>query len=360
MAQHDYNIANDSGAAVRADINSALSAIASTNSGSSSPGTTFAFQFWADTNENKLKLRNSANTDWIVLRELDGTLLVEDGAVGTPAIAFADDLNTGIYSPGADQLGITTAGVERVEFGTAEVVFNDGGAAYDFRVEGNTNTSLFMVDASADAVGIGTNAPGTLLELDGSAPYITLKNNTEEDTDGGRESKLIFEGEQSGGEISTLAEIQASHDGTADDTKGDLIFKTNNGTSATEVMRIDSLGRTDVQSAKSDVVTLTDASTVTPDFAAGNFFSLTFTSAVGNTRTLANPSNLVAGQSGTIFLVQDATGSRTIQYGSHWEFAGSAATNAPTLTTTGNAVDRIDYIVRSTTSIHAVATLNYS
>lgn len=72
---------------------------------------------------------------------------------------------------------------------------------------------------------------------------LTLKNNTHEDTDGGRESTLIFQGEQSGGEISTLAEIEASHDGTADDQKGDLIFKTNDGsdgTSPTEVARMDS------------------------------------------------------------------------------------------------------------------------
>ena len=72
---------------------------------------------------------------------------------------------------------------------------------------------------------------------------VTLKNNTEEDTDGGRESTIIFSGEQSGGEISTLAEIEAAHDGTADDQKGDLIFKTNDGsdgTSPTEAARIDS------------------------------------------------------------------------------------------------------------------------
>ena len=74
---------------------------------------------------------------------------------------------------------------------------------------------------------------------------LTLKNNTHEDTDGGRESTLIFQGEQSGCEISTLAEIEASHDGTADDQKGDLIFRTNDGsdgTSPTEALRIDSTG----------------------------------------------------------------------------------------------------------------------
>tara|TARA_Y100000015_G_scaffold35944_1_gene36886 strand:- start:15 stop:1307 length:1293 start_codon:yes stop_codon:yes gene_type:complete len=73
-----------------------------------------------------------------------------------------------------------------------------------------------------------------------------LHNRTHEDTDGGRESILTFKGEQSGGEISTLAEIQASHDGTSDDEKADLIFKTNDGSdgsSPTEAMRIDSAGQ---------------------------------------------------------------------------------------------------------------------
>jgi hypothetical protein len=76
------------------------------------------------------------------------------GAVGTPSITFTSDLNTGIYSPGADQVAISTNGTERVEFGTTEVVFNDGGENYDFRIEGDTITSLFFVDASADAVEI--------------------------------------------------------------------------------------------------------------------------------------------------------------------------------------------------------------
>ena len=72
---------------------------------------------------------------------------------------------------------------------------------------------------------------------------ITMLNTTEEDGEGGRANKIIFKGEQSGGEESVLAEIQASHDGTADDEKGDLIFRTNDGsdgTSPTEAARIDS------------------------------------------------------------------------------------------------------------------------
>jgi len=78
---------------------------------------------------------------------------------------------------------------------------------------------------------------------------VTLKNETPEDTDGGRESIVTFQGTQSGNEISTLAQIQASHDGTADDQKADLIFKTNDGSdgaSPTERVRIDSAGVTSV------------------------------------------------------------------------------------------------------------------
>jgi len=83
------------------------------------------------------------------------------------------------------------------------------------------------------------------VDVTSGAPSITITNTTHEDTDGGREGKLKFKGEQSGGELSTLAQIEASHDGTADDEKGDLIFKTNDGSdgaSPTERVRIDSDG----------------------------------------------------------------------------------------------------------------------
>ena len=103
----------------------------------------------------------------------------------------------------------------------------------------------------------------------------------------------------------------------------------------------------------SEIQTLTDGATITPDFSTGNLFTVT----LGGNRTLANPTNLVAGQSGAIFLVQDGTGSRTLGFGSHFDFAGGTA---PTLTTTASAVDRIDYVVRTTTSIHTVFTANYS
>ena len=104
---------------------------------------------------------------------------------------------------------------------------------------------------------------------------------------------------------------------------------------------------------RGEITALTSASTVTPDMADSNHFSCT----MAHNITFANPSNLTAGQTGSIFLTQDGTGSRTASWGSYWDWAGGSA---PTLTTTAAAVDRIDYVVRSATSINAVATLNLS
>ena len=104
---------------------------------------------------------------------------------------------------------------------------------------------------------------------------------------------------------------------------------------------------------RGQITTLTDGATITPDFAVNNNFTVT----IAGNRSIANPSNVVAGQSGSIFIVQDATGSRTLSWGSNWDWANGGT--APTLSTAANAVDRVDYIVRSSTAIHAVFTGNY-
>lgn len=101
------------------------------------------------------------------------------------------------------------------------------------------------------------------------------------------------------------------------------------------------------------VTALTDGSTITPNFANSNNFSVT----LGGNRTLANPSNIVAGQSGIIVITQDSTGSRTLSYGSYWKFASGTA---PTLTTTANAVDVLAYYTNSTTTITTVLLNNVS
>ena len=121
---------------------------------------------------------------------------------------------------------------------------------------------------------------------------------------------------------------------------------------------ISSAGLVTVSAASGSISAISVAAsdtTKTLDFATSNNFALTLANT--SSCTLANPSNLAAGQTGSIFIVQDGTGSRLLTYGSSWEFAGGTA---PTLTTAASAVDRIDYVVRTTSSIHAVFTANYS
>ena len=139
---------------------------------------------------------------------------------------------------------------------------------------------------------------------------------------------------------------------------GTAILKANSGGALANASAGTDYAKPDTASSwtaaqRGSISTLTDGATITPDFALANNYTVT----LGGNRTLANPTNLTAGQSGSIFVVQDGTGSRTLAYGSYWDFIGGTA---PTLTTTANAVDRIDYVVRTTGSIHAVFTANYS
>ena len=186
MATHDYVIDNNTGANVRADINSVLKAILTNNSGTTDPATVIssdagskAFSFWADTNSSPavLKIRNAADNAWIELFQLDGTLTLEDGSASTPALAFRDDLNTGIYSSAADTFNVATGGVERMELG-ATTIFNEDGEDVDFRIEGDTKQNLFYLDAGNDRIGIGTSSIDRFVHIEGTDNVLLkLQNN---------------------------------------------------------------------------------------------------------------------------------------------------------------------------------------
>ena len=96
--------------------------------------------------------------------------------------------------------------------------------------------------------------------------------------------------------------------------------------------------------AASNIVTLTDGATITPDFTLGNNFQVT----IAASRTIANPTGVTTGQSGVIFIQEDGTGGYTVGWGTSWDFASSTA---PTLITTASALNALPYFARSTTSI---------
>lgn len=80
--QHDYVIANQSHTAFRADLNDALLAIASQNSGASAPSTTYAYQLWADTANALWKIRDSTNSSWLTIGPIAPTQAVQRSYLG--------------------------------------------------------------------------------------------------------------------------------------------------------------------------------------------------------------------------------------------------------------------------------------
>ena len=99
------------------------------------------------------------------------------------------------------------------------------------------------------------------------------------------------------------------------------------------------------------ITAATSSTGITLDLGASVHHSVT----LAHNTTFADPSNEVAGQSGSIIITQDGTGSRTAAWNSAWKWTGGTA---PTLSTAANAVDRIDYLVVAAGNIHAVASLD--
>ena len=100
------------------------------------------------------------------------------------------------------------------------------------------------------------------------------------------------------------------------------------------------------------VTTLNSAASITIDFTLSNNFILTTGHAA---IAFANPNTEVAGQTGSIFIVQGSTTCAAPTWGDQYLFAGGAA---PALTGTTGKIARIDYIVQEVGKIHCVTTDN--
>ena len=127
----DYNIANASGASVRSDLNAVFDAIKTLNSGGSDPSNTEAFMPYVDTaDNNNLKIRNSSNNGFTTIGPVDtanlgllpvaggtmtGQLLADDGSgASSPAYAFDNDTDTGMFRNAANSIQFATAGTARL------------------------------------------------------------------------------------------------------------------------------------------------------------------------------------------------------------------------------------------------------
>jgi hypothetical protein len=204
MSQHDLNIANQGFPAFRADLNDALVALGSTNSGATAPATTYANQLWYDTANNILKIRNEDNDAWISLLTLNQTAdtvseiataiaTLGAGSASNPALTTSGDANTGIFFPAADT-----------------IAFAEGGA------------EVMRIDASGN-LGIGTASPTNKLSVNGSVNIGTS----------------LDINPASGNPNISLRESN-TYRGYIEGNSNGMLFGT--GAAATERMRIDSSG----------------------------------------------------------------------------------------------------------------------
>ena len=360
MATHDYVIDNGTGAAVRTDLNNALSAIVSNNSSSSEPSTKYAYQWWADTTTGILKIRNSSNNGWVELLQLDGTLTLEDGSNSTPGLAFRDDLNTGIFSSGADTFDISCGGTTRGSFSSSGLTVTGDVTATTFvgnvdAVDGDFDGTLEADAITVAGVALATVIAGTTVTTATNANHISVADN--ESTN---ENNLIpfIEDASATGNVG----LESDGDFTYNPSTGTVTATLFSGTLSTAAQaNVTSLGTLTgltvsgsvslTGGAAANITALSDGSTITIDMATACHHSVT----LGGNSTFAAPSNQAVGQSGSIFITQDGTGSRTASFNSAFKFAGGTA---PTLSTAANAVDRIDYVIKASNVIHSVITLD--
>jgi hypothetical protein len=202
MSQHDFNIANQSFPATRTDLNNALQALASNSSGDAEPSTTFANQWWYETDTNTLKLRNEANNAWLSFATVDQT-------TGDWTLAHDVDITGTLLVT-----GVLTA--------NGGAVFNESGADVDFRVESDTDANALFVEGSSSYVGIGTSSPSFPLDVNHASD-----NGLARFTSGDADAYITISDVNSSSAYNKIGVI--THD---------MYFNTNNS----ESMRIDSSG----------------------------------------------------------------------------------------------------------------------
>ena len=229
MSQHDYTIANQGFPATRADINNALSAIATNNSGTSAPSTQYAGQFWIDT----------TSSTW--------TLYIHDGADDIQFATIDTSANTVNFID--SELGdnsVTTAKIADGNVTSAKLsypltTFSSTG------IDDNATSTAITIDSS-ERVGINTASPSARVNIlestvgtdptSDSSNFIKLTNNdvSSNEVFGIGFSSLYGGTDYLGAFVQALGNYNSNFNVS-------LIFGTR-GTSgdATERMRIDSSG----------------------------------------------------------------------------------------------------------------------
>jgi hypothetical protein len=256
-------------------------------------------------------------------------------SAATPGYAFNGDPDTGMGRPGPNELGLATGGVYRLTFDSAGNAAFTGpvtipaGSSVSGYLDAATAASTYQTQAGMSSY-LTTTAAGTTYAPLASPTFtgtVTIP------------AGAIISGYLTTAIAASTYQTQAGMSGyLATGAIGTTVQAYNANNAVTDVVQSFS------KAQRGTYVTLTDAATVAIDLSLGNHFQLT----LGGNRVIGAPTNVVAGQSGVIRLVQDGTGSRTASWNSVFKFPGGTA---PTLTTAANSVDLLAFHVESASRI---------
>ena len=301
---------NGTGLVVRTKLNQIVAALSTLNQGSGDP-TIGVAAYVPHIDGDTLKIRNSANNAFVTLGDVSATNFGHAGLSAANTFTSTNIFQEDVTFDGA------TAG--------RDVVFDRSANALEFADDAilsiGTGDDLTIKHSSGNT--FLENSTGNLILKDTSGSIYLQSTNVfiQDDTTNEDIAKFIADGA-----------VELYYDNSKK-------FETASG------------GISLTGGAAANVTALSDGATITIDMATACHHSVT----LGGNRTFAAPSNQVVGQSGSIFITQDGTGSRTASFNSAFKFVGGTA---PTLTTTAAAVDRIDYVILSSNVIHCAVSLD--
>ena len=183
MAQHDYNIANQSFPSFRTDLNNALSAVVTNNSGTSVPSTTFANSFFYDETNNVLKFRNEDNDAYITIMGFDQTADTTTNVVTDANHTFTkaqrgstdtDTTNTGNVTLDFDtnqNFVLTLTGNVTLVNPTTEAVGQSGFITFIQDATGGRTVSLGTDYETAGGAGLTLSSTASTTDI---VPYVVV------------------------------------------------------------------------------------------------------------------------------------------------------------------------------------------
>jgi len=255
--------------------------------------------------------------------------------INNTEVLSSTTLGSGVTGSSLTSVGTISSGVwQGTAIGTAYLPAGSTSSAGILQLTDATNSTSTTTAATANAVKAAYDLASTGLTASGGT--ITGALNI------GSTGSLVFEGATDDAFELTLAVTDPTADRTA--TLPD----------ASTVLAGLAVAQTFTKAQRGSISAFSSSSgTATADFSLANNFSIT----LSETTLIGNPTNIVAGQSGVIFITQDST-PRAVSWGSYWDF--SSVNNPPSVSTGSGALDLLVYVCRSSTSIQAQLLTNFS